>query len=322
MISVIVPIYNMEKMLSRCIDSIIHQSYTDLEIILVNDGSTDNSLQLCQNYAKKDKRVKVLNKKNGGLSSARNYGIDHAQGEYISFVDSDDWIDNDFYEILSRDILLFNCDIVISYTYNINEQGEKWRPYKAKSILFEERAGLECNLGCGYPCDDVVWNKVYRKELFDEIRFPEGRIHEDTFIMAKIVSKASRIYFDDRTSYYYLQRKGSIAHTEFNIKSLDKFYAYVEIEKYISAEFPQYVNLIRKKMVNCGIWSLTNLYRIEHTAPEYSEAKVDIVKRLSDLQESYSFSFKQEKSFLLLQRYPQIFILADNMRNFLNKRKK
>lgn len=262
-ISVIVPVYNVEKTIRKCLDSILSQTYKNLEIILVNDGSTDNSGDICKEYYKKDSRIVMINKQNGGLSSARNAALDVMNGSYVAFVDSDDWIENNFIEKLYEDICEFDCDIAIGYTFNVSMDGKMWRPYPAESAMFKKTEALECNLGIGYPCDDVVWNKLYKIELFDTIRFPLGRIHEDTFVMAKLISKANKIYFDDSVSYFYLQRDNSIIHqTSFGKADIDKVDAYNEVFNYISKEYPEYIQLIGNKYTNCII---TTLCRMENS---------------------------------------------------------
>lgn len=320
MISVIVPVYNVEKTLERCIDSIVTQSYSDLEIILVNDGTQDSSRDICEEYKKKDSRIRIVDKENGGLSSARNCGLDICSGEYISFVDSDDWIEQDFYQTLINNMVKFECDIVISNTFNIDEEGRKWRPYKAESSMYLGEEALECNLGCGYPCDDVVWNKLYKKELWEEIRFPFGRIHEDTFVMAKVMSRAKRVYFDDSISYFYLQRGDSIAHQSFNKKSIDKFDAYAEVAQYIYANFFQYYNLIVKKMINCGISALINMHLYRERFGDFCQEKKRIIDILCEVSKNTKVSMKQIGSIFLIKNFPFCIVELYRIRKRLQKR--
>lgn len=320
MISVIVPVYNVEKTLERCIDSIVTQSYSDLEIILVNDGTQDSSRDICEEYKKKDSRIIIVDKENGGLSSARNCGLDICSGEYISFIDSDDWIEQDFYRTLINNMVKYECDIVISNTFNIDEEGRRWRPYKAESGMYLGEEALKCNLGCGYPCDDVVWNKLYKKELWEEIRFPFGRIHEDTFVMAKVMSRAKRVYFDDTISYFYLQRGDSIAHQSFNKKSIDKFDAYAEVAQYIYANFLQYYNLIVKKMINCGISVLINMHLYRERFGDFYQEKKRIIDILCEVSKSTKVSMKQIGSIFLIRNFPFCIVELYKIRKRLQKR--
>lgn len=232
-ISVIVPVYNVEKYLSKCIDSIINQSLTDIEIILVNDGSTDGSGLICDKYALKDSRIKVLHKSNGGLSDARNKGIEVATGEYIGFIDSDDWISKNMFEKLYNISKINNADIVqsnyiesynedISIDKNINEEISIYSPMEMLEQLYTEKSIKTV----------VVWNKLYRRELFKDIRFPKGKIHEDEFTTYKLIHKSRTVADINLPLYYYRQREGSIMKSNFSIKNLSVIEAIIERKSY------------------------------------------------------------------------------------------
>lgn len=208
LISVIIPIYNSENYMKKCIESIIHQTYKNLEIILVNDGSKDKSLEKCEYYKRIDKRVVVVNKKNGGAASARNKGIDICKGSYISFIDSDDWIDLDTFEVLSRefcndyDIIIFNSITECNNNQTINNKGSK-----RKYIMDSKEAIIKMNSYTGITnsqCD-----KLFKKELFDKLRFPEGTICEDYYIMPKLFSKSKKILYLPIWKYHYFVRENS-----------------------------------------------------------------------------------------------------------------
>lgn len=174
-ISIIVPVYNVEKYLERCLDSILSQSFNAFELILVNDGSTDNSYKICEKYSYNDKRIKLINKENGGLSSARNAGIEASQGEYIGFIDSDDYIDKFMYEILYNYAEKNKSDIVIckykkvdanfgmNENLNYNVEEINYSNFQALNQLYEEN-NIEFV---------VMWNKLYKRSLFDNIKFPD-----------------------------------------------------------------------------------------------------------------------------------------------------
>ena len=194
LISVIIPVYNVEKYLKICLESVVNQTYKNLEIIIVNDGSTDNSLNIMNKY-KSDKRVKIYSKENGGLSSARNYGIDNSHGEFISFIDSDDYISNDFIEKLYKQIKCDNSDI--SMCRYIREENKFTHTYVAKKLNSEDV--LEKIL---YQDDQTLysvaaWNKLYRKEIFNDIRYPYGKYNEDMFIICEIMKKVKQISICD-----------------------------------------------------------------------------------------------------------------------------
>ena len=232
LISVIVPVYNVDNYLRKCIDSLIVQTLKDIEIILVNDGSTDKSIDICEEYKLKDNRIKVIHKENGGLSDARNKGIDIAKGKYISFVDSDDWINPQMLEKLYILASKYEADIVQgdyikAYDEDIivNNMSENIIKYNAEQILDELYSG-------NYTKNIVVWNKIYKRELFNDIRFPKGKLHEDEFTTYKILHKANLIIDSNIPIYYYRQREGSIMNSDFNIKRLDLLEALKERKEY------------------------------------------------------------------------------------------
>lgn len=217
LITVIVPIYKTEKYLQRCVDSIINQTYKNLEIILVDDGSPDNSGQICDLYAKLDKRVKVLHKKNGGLSDARNAGIDIAQGEYISFLDSDDWIDERYIDRLYQLLINSNsdisvCNFVRTSHENIQVDNAKIEVYEYSNFQALEQLFGEYNVQMV-----TAWGKLYKRELFIDIRYPVGRIHEDEYTTYKLIYLAKKIIFTREKLLYYWQRNDSIMGIGINI---------------------------------------------------------------------------------------------------------
>ncbi len=234
LISIVVPVYNVEKYLNKCIESIINQSYSNLEIILVDDGSKDSSGIMCDSYILKDKRIKVIHKENGGLSDARNVGIDKAKGEYIVFIDSDDWIDEKMIEILYNIIKKNNsdisiCDYFLAYNEEIQTQKEDIEIINLSNIEALKKI-YDKDLGV---CMIVAWNKLYKRNLFkDDIRYPYGKIHEDEFTTYKLLYKAEKISYTKQKMYYYRQRENSIT-SSFNKKRLDCLEAFDERVKYM-----------------------------------------------------------------------------------------
>jgi len=208
-ISVIVPIYNVEKYLEKCLTSIINQTYKNLEIILIDDGSKDNSGKIADNFDKKDSRIKVIHKENGGLSSARNIGIENASGEYIGFVDSDDYIKEDMFEVLSNLIIKYKSDISIVSFYEIENGKIIERQYTNEIIKMNKLDGIKQIL-FDEKIPNYAWNKLYKKELFDNIRYPEGKKFEDISTAYKLVENAKNIVFKDVAEYYYVRREDSI----------------------------------------------------------------------------------------------------------------
>lgn len=236
LISVIVPIYNVEPYIDKCINSIINQNYKELEIILVDDGSPDNCGKICDEYAEKDLRIKVIHKKNGGLSSARNAGLEIARGEYIGFVDSDDYIEPFMYDKLLEALLDQDCPLAICGTAYVFENGKRIEKTRAGDIIvmnFEE-ALTEMNQYRKF--DMGAWSKLYKAELFDDIRFPVGKLSEDFFVMYKIFDKAKKIVFISDPAYNYLQRNNSISRN----KKINRDFEYAAMEQmeYLDRYYP------------------------------------------------------------------------------------
>lgn len=222
LISVIVPIYNVEKYIRKCIDSIIKQEYKNLEIILVDDGSPDKCGEICDEYAKIDERIKVVHKANGGLSDARNVGIKCSNGEYIGFVDSDDYIEKDMYKVLFFNMLQHNADISICKYRKIYENK------KSKKIIYDnidvkvfdgEEKIKELLLGKNIS--DHAMNKLYKKNVFNNVEFRKGYKFEDIDIMYKLFENSDRIVLTEYIGYNYLQRENSIINSMDTRATLD-----------------------------------------------------------------------------------------------------
>ena len=211
-ISVIVPVYNVEKYLARCVASILAQTYENLEVILVDDGATDRSGLICDEFASKDSSVKVIHKKNGGLSSARNAGLETAAGEYIAFVDSDDWIEPDAYAHMMQLMKKHQVKLVCGGRYDVSgKTGERkvgLCPKREEVISGEELAG-RIFLWAG--CDSSACDKLYHRSLLEHFRYPEGKVCEDVPVTYKIVLQAERVAMSDRPFYNYYHRAGSIS---------------------------------------------------------------------------------------------------------------
>ena len=245
LVSVIVPIYNVEKYLEKCLKSIINQSYQNIEILLINDGSTDSSLEICKKYKKIDKRIKIINKKNGGLSSARNTGLTYANGEIISFIDSDDFIAKDYIEKLYYCMQKYDSDISICGRYSVYENGKKRCKYNQ---IFDKEYSFTSaisEMNKFHYFDMSACAKLYKISLFDDIRFPVGKLSEDYFIMYKLFKKSNGISYTSEPLYYYLQRQNSISNN-----------------KNINEDFIEAAKQQMNDLENCN----TNIKNIVHTA--------------------------------------------------------
>ena len=234
-ISVIVPVYNVEQYLERCVESIINQTYKNLEIILINDGSTDNSGKLCDELAKKDDRIKVIHKKNGGLSDARNRGIEEATAKVIGFIDSDDYIDKDMYEILFENLNKTGADLSMCGHYDVfngvipnqveNIEVKLLSPSQAINMVMEAKV-----------MSVTAVNKLYKKDL------------EDAFIMIKLLDKCQTIVATNEKKYYYIHRENSITTQKFSLKFLNVIEAYEQNYKLIEQKYPELLSVAQMRM--------------------------------------------------------------------------
>lgn len=226
-VSVIVPVYNVEKFLDRCVRSILQQSYDELEIILVDDGSTDGSGEICDSLAKTDKRIIVIHQKNQGLSAARNTGLEASHGEYICFVDSDDYVNRDYVKYLYKLCTENDCDVAICGHHVTSEQNY-YRDINIDSpaeILSKEEI-FDRFYTDMHGSIVLAWNKIYRRECIGDIRYEVGIIHEDEATTFKILYNANKIAFGREVCYYYFSRPDSITGRGYNEKSLDILKAY------------------------------------------------------------------------------------------------
>ena len=245
LISIIVPVYNVEQYLEKCVDSIINQTYKNLEIILVDDGATDSSGKLCDELAKIDNRIKVYHKENGGLSDARNYGVERATGEYIGFVDSDDYIDAEMYEKLYEAIKKENVDVAecnLKIIYPEREElftEQNYYNVCTKQEYLEEYLKIEKIFGS-------VWTKLISRKIAKELLFPKGKLYEDTYYAYDLINVANSFVLIDSPSYNYLMRENSITNSKFNPRIFDL----IEIvEKFHKTTYKNYPGL--KEAADC-----------------------------------------------------------------------
>jgi len=228
LISIIVPVYNVQNELRRCINSLIGQTYEELEIILVDDGSTDASGKIADEYQKVDHRIFVIHKENGGLSEARNFGIDFSTGDYIYFIDSDDYIHNETIELLYRNLKENEADMSIASAIIGSEFQHEWEQLDNIITVCSGEKLLELQNKENSLDLTVAWNKLYKRNLFEIIRYPLGKINEDEFVTYKIFYLASKCVYTCAKTYYYFQRENSIINQQFSKKNLDVIEAFEE----------------------------------------------------------------------------------------------
>lgn len=229
-VSIIVPVYNVEKFLEKCLDNLINQTLKDIEIICVNDGSTDNSLNILKSFANKDKRITVIDKQNEGPSVARNVGLEKAQGEYIGFVDSDDWVDLDFYEKLYNSAVNNNADISTASIFRWRKHNTKYKiKYSEEKTYTNLQDKMNC---CNTPKICYVWNKLYKSTLLKDEEFKSGVYFEDVIWLPHIIKKSNIIVTTPNTNYYYRVNKSSIVKKTSKKKQQDNYLAKKQMIKF------------------------------------------------------------------------------------------
>lgn len=214
LVSIIVPVYKVERYLDRCLKSLVNQTYLNIEIILVDDESPDKCPEICNEWAKKDCRIKVIHKKNGGLSDARNKGLEFAEGIYVCFVDSDDYVAQTYVETLYKLICNNNTDMsAVSFkkVYTMDKETDKDRQDEDTTFIYEGEEALR-QLFFDDTFANYAWNKMYKRRLFENVRFPLGRKMEDLGTIYKLLLNTGRIVYSKKVLYYYYQREDSILH--------------------------------------------------------------------------------------------------------------
>jgi len=277
-ISIIVPVYNIELYLERCVESILSQTFVDFELILVNDGSTDQSGKVCDYYSEKDQRVKVLHKNNGGLSFARNEGLKIACGDFIGFVDGDDYIEKDMYKKLYELSEKTNSDIAIcKFGREINGQLIN----ELQQEFSKEMDNIEAmrQLFKGELYRFSVCNKLFRKSCFENILFPEGRIHEDLSTSYKLFANSTKSVYTNYVGYIYVKRENSILNSRFNEKRLDAFLGWDEILSFMGQKYPK----LTKEVISCFAYGCVDNVHYIVNQVESKDSRIQylsIIKRL------------------------------------------
>lgn len=257
LISIIVPVYNVENYLAQCLESVIVQDYSNIEVILVDDGSTDKSGMICDKWGADNPRINVIHKENGGPSSARNVGIAKARGNFLTFVDADDWIANNYisylYQILEKNNADVSCarhDVVYSHRDRIKEEAEKTTIFVNEEIISNF---LYQNI------TSSVWCKLFKKELFNNIKFPEGKFFEEIVPLYFVFKKANILVQSEKKIYGYYRRKDSTITKKFSIQKYDYTLNCRELVKYIKKEYPALKNAAYSRLVWADIFVLVNI---------------------------------------------------------------
>lgn len=288
-ISVIVPVYNVEKYLNKCVDSIVNQTYKNLEIILVDDGSPDNCPKICDEYAKKDNRIKVIHKENGGLSDARNKGIEVATGKYIGFVDSDDWIDKDMYKVLYENLTRYKadiscCDLIRVKDGNINNGQLKKFNSEIEVFDIDEYMKIFFKIDT-QECVYYAVNKLYKRELIDKELYPKGLTSEDVEGTCKVLLKCKKIVNINYPYYYYYQNENSITGRKFSEKDLDLIKIWdhvVEICKESKSEYLEMAKFNRNRIDYTLLMRMALQLSYNEIVNDYYEIEKNLIQNLKN----------------------------------------
>jgi len=254
LISIIVPVYNASDYLDKCIESILAQTYNNIQIIIINDGSTDTSDLIIEQYANKDKRVRAINTDNNGVAAARNIGIDMAEGVLIGFVDADDWIEADMYDSLYTDMLFYNADVSSCGHNKITMCGERLVNFSecvGNISLYSDKQSIMKYSIHTYP---YLWCKLFKKHLFEGLRFPEDKAFEDLHLIYQLLERADIISCNPAKKYNYLQRPSSLSQNVSTPAAFDVFDARVGMCAFISTSYPTLLPLALPKLYMALIW--------------------------------------------------------------------
>ncbi len=275
-ISVVVPVYNVEKYLNKCIDSIVNQTYSNLEILLVDDGATDKSGKICDEYSEEDVRIRVIHKKNGGLSDARNTGMQQATGEYIIFIDSDDYIDKDMILILYNNLVESKADMAVCGIWNVYQE-QKWAQCEQREKFVCDNVEAFRLLMIGKKIPGSICNKLLRREVVSNLQFPVGKHYEDVFFHTDMMPYINTVSVDTTPLYYYVHREGSITTREFDNSSMDIVEAYDRNYQMVEKKYPEIIDVAKfraqwanfvvldRMMESENYWKYAEYKQVKHT---------------------------------------------------------
>ena len=282
LISIIVPVYNVKDYLKTCIDSIVSQTYTNLEIILVDDGSTDGSGEILDAYKKNDERIIVIHKTNGGLSDARNFGIDRHTGEYLFFVDSDDYIHIDTIRLMYNVLKRTDSDIVecgIAHVYDKSNCHIFEKPLSHNYKVYDHDEAVERVIN--YKSKIMAWNKLYKSSLFKEIRYPVGKINEDVYTTPYVIDKCDKYTYLDAVLYAYVQRDNSIMNRKFNKKRLDIIGAHEKEIQYFNDKYNKKYDIEMKYSYFISLVNLKTIMGNEYKGSIVNSKLNELYKQLN-----------------------------------------
>lgn len=315
LVSIIIPVYNIEEYIDRCMNSVLNQTYHNLEILLIDDGSTDLSGEKCKYWTKKDNRVKYFHKKNGGLSDARNYALDRVTGKYVTFIDGDDFVAKDFIEIMHRLLVDNKSDISVCINtlyYDNDKLSHVYLKHNGKFIETKDKFSMLEEMLYQKKFDTNACIKMFKTKLFKEIRFPEGKLYEDLDTIYKVFLKADKITYINKELYYYYQRSSSIVGKPFDKKDM---YIITAIDNMLSTltKVDKENNLNNKLVDACTSKLLSvNFYILRRTKlkkeySKYNDVCINNIKKYSKLNKKARF--KNNVAVLLFKINPKLIVI-------------
>lgn len=279
-VSVVIPVYNIEKYIKKCIDTVVEQTYSNLEIILVDDGSTDKSGEICEQCAQKDFRIKVIHKENGGAADARNVGIKNTTGKWITFVDGDDYISKELIEQLMLITLKNNADVVITNLIKVNEFEER--------ITIKNESNKEEELTSEQAIEEMLYQKkfdsglpakIFAKKLFEDIILPVGNLYEDIAILPSIFNKANKIVYSDFIGYMYFFRDTGTTRSDFKKEKMILIDVCLDIKRFVKNKYPKIEKAAQYRLLNSAIHLLMQIDRNKKETQEIQNKLWQIIKK-------------------------------------------
>ena len=313
-ISIIIPIYNVEKYLKRCIDSIVNQTYKNIEIILVNDGSPDKCGEICDAYARIDSRIKVIHKENGGLSDARNFGVAKANSDWIFFLDPDDYLEEYTLELIVKIQETHQADL-ISTKVKATSKYNAYTSYRLQDSDYKDLAPITKEKALELMLDDKVATvsacaKLYKKSILERVPFPVGKIYEDFYVVGEHLALAERIVISPLETYNYYRREGSIVRSTFTEKRYDFFKAVEKNEEVVKREYiqsPELKQALQAKKLLGGFVVIGA--KADSGLKDFSKDKELLRVEMSDLLKNNKLSWKLKLKYLIFMLNPRLYLL-------------
>lgn len=289
-ISIIVPVYNVELQIRKCIKSLINQTYKNIEIILIDDESPDNCGKICDAFAKEDDRIKVIHKKNGGVCAARNSGLEVATGDYIGFIDPDDWATSDMFEYLLDNLKKYDADISCCRYFRVIPNKKIYSNTDGELYIYNKEQAIE-ELVNNFTIRSVFWNKLFKKELFENLKFPVGMIYEGTYLVHKIFELANKIVYLPDPKYYYYKYEKSYVNTITVKNQCDYVCAHIERYNDLNKKYPK----LKLKLISYIVKECVNLVEICYKKKREIKQNKEIIMKINDfIKDNYNYILKMD----------------------------